>query len=187
MRRLARRTRVVNAIDNPISPRGDGNLATRRQVFHAASKIDNPISPRGDGNSSNWSDNRTPRVIDNPISPRGDGNPLMIGSIWSTNTRIDNPISPRGDGNSVAAICKNDGHAKSITLFPREGTETFRRALRCPIGIGSITLFPREGTETRQQWYRQSCPVTPRIDNPISPRGDGNAAVSNVSRTLTNR
>ena len=51
MRLLSRRARIVNAIDNPISPRGDGN---RRKVSHVRGEIvriiDNPISPRGDGN-----------------------------------------------------------------------------------------------------------------------------------------
>ena len=51
MRLLSRRARIVNAIDNPISPRGDGNYSI---VFawHVLIAIDNPISPRGDGNHS---------------------------------------------------------------------------------------------------------------------------------------
>ena len=69
-------------------------------TFHV--QIDNPISPRGDGNTPSVSKtiNLRPMLIDNPISPRGDGNSCALLDRLS-NTPIDNPISPRGDGNVI--------------------------------------------------------------------------------------
>ena len=66
----------------------------------------------------------------------------------------------------------------SITLFPREGTETGRYGRTCAMRLReSITLFPREGTETPiLTCYQLGCQL--KIDNPISPRGDGNPPIS---------
>ena len=92
--------------------------------------------------------------IDNPISPRGDGNPYRSNTWAHTRSHIDNPISPRGDGNFICS--KQIGiFIKSITPFPREGTETFENhAKQVARPVESITPFPREGTETRAPHVR---------------------------------
>ena len=90
-------------------------------------RIDNPISPRGDGNCLfQQIPENTGGTIDNPISPRGDGNCGIIASQIRRCKRgeIDNPISPRGDGNRSVKLARKLILYRSITPFPREGTET---------------------------------------------------------------
>ena len=88
--------------------------------------------------------------------------------------KIDNPISPRGDGNALIAAISAYCLVISITPFPREGTETFFNvAFNANYELLSITPFPREGTETEQR-LELSYHLLHLIDNPISPRGDGN-------------
>ena len=74
MLREYRRLSTARQIDNPISPRGDGNSAKAEVIVDRAVQIDNPISPRGDGNLERDGNLEDSILIDNPISPRGDGN-----------------------------------------------------------------------------------------------------------------
>ena len=74
---------------------------------------------------------------------------------------------------------------RSITPIPREGTET-QHAIAAYFDLQgeSITPFPREGTETSRVITDNSCHDL-EIDNPISPRGDGNTP--SVSKTINLR
>ena len=95
-------------------------------------------------------------------------------------------LSPRGDGNP--AVPRSRG-ARSIAIYPREGTETRRVCLikisiNCnlsPRGDGNmklyspaltldtIAIYPREGTETDKFIQKISS-----ANCNLSPRGDGN-------------
>ena len=101
--------RVITRIDNPISPRGDGNFPTYSPAALPIIPIDNPISPRGDGNSATTSPTSYTRAF---------------ASITPFPREGTETLFPFLD------VCAN--RKGSITRFPREGTET-RLIRRCAV------------------------------------------------------
>ncbi len=88
-------------IDNPISPRGDGNTKNAHvKDALAVGKSITPFPREGTETSCDYRACGEAFRIDNPISPRGDGNlKVLVVVMMVPFYMIDNPISPRGDGN----------------------------------------------------------------------------------------
>ena len=142
-------SRIRFQIDNPISPRGDGNCRCQRGVRGCHRRSITPFPREGTETMPIFvMFIVVSSLIDNPISPRGDGNFVIITRLKITKLFIiDNPISPRGDGNFSTNSDTLSAYV-SITPFPREGTETRSGTVFLSSTVQSITPFPREGTET---------------------------------------